>query len=266
MSAGIVDAHVHVWDLERFPLAWFRDELALPRAATTDALTDAAVTSARPLTAAVAVQAADTLAEMTWLGELAHRDPVVRSAVLQYAPGDGWAGLADTLLDERIAGIRVATPGGRADLSDVPGLDRLCDGAAATGRVVELLVRPAQLAAVARLAARHPRTAFVLCHLGLGASAPHAAWEESLALVARHPRTAAKFSGVATRPGDDERLTALAVAAVDTFGASRLMFGSDWPMSARVLPYPRLVADVERAWGSRADAFWGATAAELYGL
>jgi L-fuconolactonase len=157
-------------------------------------------------------------------------------------------------------------PAGAADLSDVRDLDRLCDGAAATGRVVELLVRPAQLDAVAGLARRHPGTTFVLCHLGLGARAPDSAWAASLARVGAHPNTAAKFSGLATAPGDHDRLEALAETAVDAFGGERLMFGSDWPMSARVVPYARLVDDVERAWAARPDAFWGGTATALYGL
>ncbi|MDQ7876963.1 amidohydrolase family protein [Microbacterium sp. QXD-8] len=266
MSAGIVDAHVHVWDLERFPLSWFRDDLRLPRAATVAALTDAAAAASRPLAAAVAVQAADTHVEMQWLRDLARRDSVVRWVVLQYAPATGWAGVTDAVRDERVRGIRVATPGGSADLSDLGDLDRLCDGAGATGRVIELLARPAQLDAVAHLARRHPGTTFVLCHLGLGAGAPDGAWAESLARVGARPNLAAKFSGLATAPGDHDRLSALAETAVDAFGAERLMFGSDWPMSARVVPYARLVDDVERTWAARPDAFWGATATALYGL
>jgi len=266
VSDRIVDAHVHVWDLDRFALSWFREDLALPRAATTAGLADAAAAACRHLDAAVAVQAADTLAEMAWLRDLAHRDPVIRAAVLQFAPATGWAGLADAVLDAGIAGVRVATPAGAADLSDVSGLDALCEGAADTGRVVEFLVRPAQLDAVARVAERHPRTSVVVCHLGLGASVPGAAWEESLRLVARRLNSAAKFSGVAIRSGDHERLAALAATAVGAFGVSRLMFGSDWPMSARHISYAHLVDDVERAWGSRSDAFWGATARGLYGV
>jgi L-fuconolactonase len=221
----------------------------------------------RTVTSAIAVQAGDTLAEMLWLREVAAVDPLVRAAVLQYVPGrDGWAGLATSVLNEQVRGIRVATPGGAADLSDVPGLEPLCSGAGATGRVVEFLVRPAQLDAVAQVAARHPGTRFVLCHLGLGAAEPTPEWQESLRRVAAEPNTAAKFSGLATTPGDHERLSALAATAFEAFGAQRLMFGSDWPMSARVESHAQLVDDVAVAWGARPDALWGATATEVYGL
>ena len=281
----IVDAHIHLWDLSQFSLSWFRDDMGLPRAVTP---ADFRATAAFPLveragderdgtshadlvtgpvTSAIAVQAGDTLPEMHWLVQVAAVDPVVRSVVLQYVPGpEGWAGLATSVLDDRVRGIRVATPGGAADLSDLPGLDALCEGAAASGRVVEFLVRPAQLGAVAHVAARHPRTKFVLCHLGLGAGEPTPEWEESLRRVAAAPHAAAKFSGLATVGGGSERWNALATTADDAFGAERLMFGSDWPMSSRIASYPQLVERVARAWGSRPDGFWGSVAERTYGL
>ncbi|WP_160150869.1 amidohydrolase family protein [Microbacterium timonense] len=290
----IVDAHIHLWDLSRFSLSWFRDDLGLPREASPSSFVERAqrdetpqpaltpssfveraqrdetpqpALATGPVTSALAVQAGDTLPEMRWLLEVADRDPVVRSAVLQYVPGpDGWAGLATIVLNDRVRGIRVATPGGAADLSDVPALDALCEGAASTDRVIEWLVRPAQLGAVAHVAARHPSTTFVLCHLGLGAGEPTPEWEESLRRVAAEPNTMAKFSGLATGVDDHARLTALAATASTFFGADRLMFGSDWPMSARTVPYTRLIARVDRVWGSRSSAFWQATAAHTYGI
>ncbi len=80
----IVDAHVHLWDVDAVPIPWFRDDLGLPRhAAAADLgreLTDAGVSSA------IAVQAADTVAEAEWLTATAARDPYVRRVVLQYTP------------------------------------------------------------------------------------------------------------------------------------------------------------------------------------
>ncbi|TQM20339.1 L-fuconolactonase [Microbacterium kyungheense] len=294
-AVTIVDAHIHLWDPSRFSLSWFRDDLHLPptvspedfraaslplvEAAERDETPVPLVERAErdetpradpvpgPVATAIAVQAGDTLPEMTWLRELAAVDPVVRAVVLQYVPAtEGRAGLATSVLNDQVRGIRVATPGGAPDLSDVPGLDALCAGAGESGRVVEFLVRPAQLEAVAALAARHPATTFVLCHLGLGAAEPTPQWEAALRRVAAEPRTAAKFSGLATAPGDHARLSALAATASGAFGESRLLFGSDWPMSARIASHARLVDDVAAAWGARADGFWGATATELYRL
>ncbi|GAA5195140.1 amidohydrolase family protein [Microbacterium jejuense] len=278
----VVDAHIHLWDLSHFSLSWFRHDLGLPRAASpadfraaaSGPLVERAERDETPQAdlgpgpvSATAVQAGDTLAEMRWLRQIAAVDPVVRSVVLQYAPGpEGWAGLATPVLNDRVRGIRVATPGGAGDLSDVPGLDALCEGAAASGRVIEWLVRPEQLDAVAQVAVRHPHTTFVLCHLGLGAADPTPGWRDALQRVAAAPNAAAKFSGLMTGADDPGRLEALATTAYDAFGAERLMFGSDWPMSSRVASYRQLVDRVERAWGSRPDGFWGPVFARSYGL
>jgi len=296
----IVDAHIHLWDLSKFSLSWFRDDMGLPRVASpadfrsaTTSVVERAKRDETPqpahatipfverakrdetpqpalstgtVTAAIAVQAGDTLPEMQWLLEVAETDPAVRAVVLQYVPSpDGWAGLATSVLSDRVCGLRVATPGGAPDLSDVPGLDELCSGTGESRRVVELLVRPAQLDAVAHLAARHPRTRFVLCHLGLGSGEPTPEWEDSLRRVAAEPNTAAKFSGLITGVDDHGRLAALATTASTVFGAERLLFGSDWPMSARVEPYADLVDHVDRAWGDRPGGFWGAAHTRMYG-
>ena len=278
-----VDAHVHLWDTGRFALAWFRPELGLPVVARIDDLAENArggVTPVGPIRGAIAVQAADTAEEVRWLTALRH--PLLAGVVLQYdpvlAPGSRppAANGAGT-----VRGVRVAVPGRRADLSDVAGLDALCDGTAASGEVVEFLVRPEQLPAVAGLAARHPTATFVVCHLGLGASDPDESWTRAVSEAAARPNVAAKVSGVVTAsaasaddadPAGDSgrRLRRVLQVAVDAFGAHRLLFGSDWPMSARVAPYDQIVARTAAALpplGAAGDAaFWGGTARELYRL
>jgi L-fuconolactonase len=267
VTAGAVDAHVHLWDLDRMALPWFHSGLGLPEVAGVRALGAAAalaVTPAGSIDAVVAVQAADTRGEALWLTGLA--DPLLAGVVLQYDPADP-AGGAHRVPGAR--GVRVAVPDRRADLSDVAGLDDLCDAMAATQGVVEFLVRAEQLPAVAAVAARHPGTPIVLCHLGLGSGEPGPAWADALAALAAQPRVAAKASGIVTAGGDARLRRALRVA-VDAFGAGRLLFGSDWPMSARVAPYAEVVARTAAALpplGAAGDAaFWGGTARALYAL
>ena len=59
-------------------------------------------------------------------------------------------------------------------------------------------------------------------------------------------------------------------AAFAAFGAGRLMFGSDWPMSVRRCGYDDVVAATREALpaldAAEAAAFWYGTATRLYAL
>ncbi len=81
----------------------------------------------------------------------------------------------------------------------------------------------------------------------------------------------AKLSGLHTAgPEDAGRVATIARTAVDLLGPERLLFGSDWPMSARVAPYAEIVARTARALPALDDgataAVWSGTAERLYGL
>lgn len=260
-----IDAHVHLWDRSAHPLSWFREGMGLdPLVSGADL---AAVSSAR---AVVAVQAADTVVEARWLQRQAQQHPLIAGVVLQYVPSRGaWAGASGAVLDDSVRGIRAAVPQFAADLSDVAGLDALCAGLARSHRVLEFLIRPAQVPAVGMIADRHPSLQIVICHLGLGSAEPDSEWRKALSDVAHRPNVSAKLSGILGLHTPDA-----ARGIVDTawasFGASRLMFGSDWPMSARHLPYDEVVSMTRRLLPTPSaieqEAFWVGTAQTLYGV
>lgn len=262
----IVDAHVHLWDVDAVPIPWFREDLGLPRrAATTDLGRELAASG---VASAIAVQAADSVAEAHGLVDVARRDPFVRRVVLQYSPRPGSAGGATAVaFDPAVVGVRAAVPQFSADLSDVEGLDALVAHLGATGRTLELLIRPEQLPAAAALSRRHPGTAIVVCHLGLGTGPADMTWRAALAEAASAPGVAAKVSGLDLGARGAEESRMLLRTAFDLFGAERLMFGSDWPMSTRRSPY-REVLDATRdalppLTDAAARAFWSGTADRL---
>ncbi|MGF6822033.1 L-fuconolactonase [Microbacterium sp. ZKA21] len=261
----IVDAHIHLWDRTRHPLTWFRDDMGLaPRVTAADFEAEAAVD------AAIAVQAADTLDEAAWLAAQAARSRMLSRIVLQYSAAQGvWAGASAPALGPSVAGLRAAIPQCAADLSDVAGLDALADGLTRTDRILEFLIRPEQLAGVAVFADRHPELRIVLCHLGLGNSAPTAPWRSDLLELAQRGNVHAKISGVVGTRTDRERRV-IADAALEAFGPERLMFGSDWPMSARHLSHAEAVAATARMLSGLgpddAAAVWHGTADRVYAL
>ena len=265
----IIDAHVHLWDVDVVPLPWFRDDLDLPRRASAAELGSALRRSG--VSSAVAVQAADSLAEAAWLTGIAERDPMVRRAVLQYAPAPGSPlGRTSAALGPVVAGLRAAIPQFAADLSDVAGLDALAAALGDAGLVLELLLRPEQLPGAAALAHRHPGTAIVVCHLGLASAAPDPDWFRNLRRLAAEPNAHAKTSGLVHDGRSGAELGRILASAVDAFGTHRLLHGTDWPLSARTVPYAevaRRIADALPALSSaEAEALWAGTAARLYGL
>ena len=263
MTVRIVDAHVHVWDVDAFPIPWFRDGMDLPRVSSVAEYRRAAEPCG--VEAAIAVQVADSAVEARWLAKTAASDAVIARTVLQFEP-DGRRPLGATAVDGiAFSGIRAAVPGSAADMSDVLGLDDLAATLGATGRVLELLIRPEQLPAAAALARRHPATTVVLCHLGLGYGDPSPAWSTGLTVFAAEPNAHAKFSGLLSPVRTDDELARIARTAFAHFGADRLMFGSDWPMSARTHAYPEVVCAVRRALpAAESHAFWAGTADRLY--
>lgn len=282
MSPAILDAHVHLWDLDAAPLSWWRADLGLPRTALVDELVALARTAHSPVQGAIAVQAADTLEEADWLAGTAASSPFLRAVVLQYdarTDAAAWAGMAQPVIDRtaagalraRVGGIRLATPSGAPDFGDVPGLEALARGLGESGRVLELLIRSEQLPAAAALAARHPALPVVLCHLALNGDAPDAEWRTGLAAFARRPNARAKVSGlVRGGEGDDIRVRTAVAHAFETLGPDRLMFGSDWPISARFAGYAEVLdrtADALPTLGAREwHGFWEGTAERCYAV
>ncbi|MFB7249847.1 amidohydrolase family protein [Microbacterium sp. NPDC056234] len=261
----IVDAHVHLWDRTRHRLSWFREGSGLAPIVTAADLEAEAVVDA-----AIAVQAADTMAEATWLTAQATQSRMVPRIVLQYSPVPGWwAGGSTPALDPLVAGLRAAIPQYAADLSDVAGLDAMADGLVRTDRILEFLIRPEQLTGVAAFADRHPGLRIVLCHLGLGNAASTTRWRSDLLDVAGRSNVHAKLSGVVGARTDRE-LREISDTALDAFGPHRLMFGSDWPMSARHLPHGAVIAATALMLSGLgpddADAVWHGTADRVYAL
>jgi len=260
----IVDAHVHLWDVDAFAIPWFRDGMGLPRISSVAEYRHAAGPCG--VEGAVAVQVADSVEEARWLTAVTAADAVVRRAVLQYEPAAGHPLGATAFEGADLAAVRAAVPQRAADLSDVVGLDDLADVLGASGRVLELLLRPEQLGGAAALASRHPDTAIVLCHLGLGHGEPDAEWLGGLTAFAERPNAHAKFSGLLSPTRTDAELADLADTALRLFRADRLMFGSDWPMSARTHSYADVVAATRRALPHPdTTEFWAGTVTRLYG-
>lgn len=262
----IVDAHVHLWDVDAVPIPWFRDDLGLPRhAAAADLgreLTDAGVSSA------IAVQAADSVAEAEWLTATAARDPYLRRVVLQYTPAPGRAAAPPqsrslppwSACAPRCRSTPLTCPMWTASTPSPttwarPPAPSNCSSARSSfpPRPPSPDGTPAPRSSSATSASAH------------GRPMPHGSPPSPRPRRLRECRRRSPGS-TSRRAGADESQELLR-SAFTLFGADRLMFGSDWPMSTRTTTYAEVLAATRRALPplspSEARAFWSGTADRL---
>jgi L-fuconolactonase len=151
------------------------------------------------------------------------------------------------------------------------------DAAAAfgvAGLTLDLLVLPHQIPAAMSLVGSHPEVRFVLDHLAKPplAGGAFTAWANSLRALARFENLACKISGYSTfdypAPPDYVKLKPVLDVALDTFGPSRILFGSDWPVAELGASYATVVEIAHQftagfSSGER-NRFWSGTAVEWY--
>jgi len=237
----ILDAHQHLWTAD---YEWLADpDLATIRRRYTVRELRAA-NAAAGIDASILVEAGRMRpAETTQLLTVAAETREILGVV-------GWATLTDSGLEETIGKHRAGTGGhllvGIRDRMERKADDHLDRGdvraglrtVAAMGLVNELAVRVEQLPAVARVAAAMPEARFVLDHLGrpwvAGGAESLAEWRALIAPVAACPNVTAKLSGLVTEADwarwSVDHMRPYVDTAVDLFGPTRLVFGSDWPV------------------------------------
>lgn len=274
----IVDAHHHLWDLERSPQPWMGAEHDTIARTFGPAELEELLT-ANGVTETVLVQGACLDADTDHLFELADTHPWIGAVTAWVALDDPECcrtRLAELRTHPRLRGIRHLIH----DETDRHWIvrPRVLEGVALVedaDLVFELpVVYPDHFEHVGELAISFPRLQIVVDHLGkppIGTS-EMPAWEHALRACAEHPNVLAKISGLNTAIPSrdwsaDDLLRPLEVA-VDCFGADRLMWGSDWPVALLNGSYERVlrasVAAVEQVAPDGAEAILRSTARRVF--
>ena len=271
----MIDAHQHYWRYSDADYGWIDESMSairrdfLPRDARQE-MDGAGVDGA------VAVQARQTLEETRWLLDLAEQQPDTIRGVVGWIDlrADVDAQLASFADRHGLVGVRhivQAEPDGfledPAFLDGVARLDR-------HGLAYDILVYQRQLPAAVSFAERFPRQRFVLDHLGKPdiRGCAFDDWRKQLEKLGAMPHVWCKLSGLVTeadwRSWTPAQLTPYIDAALDAFGPSRVMIGSDWPVCLVAASYRDAIALVtgaiaeystdERAQilGGNAKGFW----------
>jgi L-fuconolactonase len=277
----IIDAHQHVWDPARARYEWLGSELApIDTTMTFEELKPSL--SRAGVDATVLVQSADNDEDTALMLDVAAANPEI-VAVVAFAPleqPDALAARAETFRgNSLIVGVRNLIH----NLPDPEWLLRpevdaglgVLEDAGLTFDLVAVL--PEHLALVPILVKRHPDLRIVIDHLakppiGMADREP---WWSLIRDAAQSPTVYAKVSGLYSAVGESGSWTPDAVRpylhhALDCFGANRLMYGGDWPISVLSGGYDRVwnglgVLFAELSDGDRAQILSN-TAVEFYGI
>jgi L-fuconolactonase len=275
----IIDAHQHFWQLSRGDYGWLRPETgALYRDYLPDDL--APLLKEHDVSATVLVQAAPTEAETHFLLGLAREHAFVAGVV-------GWVDFEAADVAARVAALATAGAGKLKglrpmiqDMADPhwimrPALDPAFDAMVAHELVFDALVRPVHLKALRERLLRHPRLRAVLDHGGKpdiarGALEP---WAAALERLASDTAICCKLSGVLTEVGarrSTADLTPWVAQLFASFGAERVLWGSDWPVLNAAGSYGEWLGLakqlIERCAPGRAAQVLSGTAHRLYRL
>jgi L-fuconolactonase len=243
----MLDSHLHLWDLAVRDQAWIPAGSPIRRSFGVRDLRS--VLAGTPVDGVILVQVINDAGETADFIDCAANVDVVRGVV-------GWADLtapdfAATLSaltsTGHLAGLRhqALAEADPAGWLRSPAVRRGLAVLDAAGLPFDLMIRPAHFPAAREAARDHPGLQFVLDHLG---KPPIAAgelepWASGLRALAAAPNIAAKLSGLQTMASPDWTYPELAPyleVALEAFGPSRLIFGSDWPVSSQAAPYARV--------------------------
>jgi L-fuconolactonase len=276
-----VDSHQHFWDLDQGSYPWLDpnnhtyiyknfypsqlepelqdagvDKTVLVQAANSDQDTAAMLEHAR---------------EFDWIGAVIGWVPLLdpyrtQKALDHYASESAFRGVRHLIHDE---------PDKDWIIQDtvLDSIELLAD----RGLILELpAVFPRHLEHVPKLASTFPSLAIVIDHLAkppICDMAVFKQWGDELGACASFDNVFAKVSGlntVAPRDWSHRDIRPYIDFAISTFGADRLMFGSDWPVCLLQDSYQKVWQQTQKTLEYCAqdeiDAVLGTTAQMIYGL
>jgi L-fuconolactonase len=251
----LIDAHQHFWIYNPSEYDWIDDSMAaLRRSFLPNDLKLELDNSG--FHGSVAVQARQTLEETRWLLELAERSPWILGVV-------GWVDLRSPDIrsqlkvlceNPKLVGVRhvvQSEPDDRFLLR--PDFLRGISALEEFDLAYDILIYTRHLPVAAEFVKRFPRQRFVLDHLAKPPikSGNIDTWAQGIKRLAEFPNVFCKLSGLVTEADwqrwEPEQIIPFLDLAFESFGADRLMVGSDWPVCLVAASYARAV-DVVKAY------------------
>ncbi|MCY2968194.1 MAG: amidohydrolase family protein [Planctomycetota bacterium] len=245
----VIDTHTHFYDPTRPEgVPWpGRDDKLLYRPVLPAEYRR--LTESLGVVGTVVVEASSRLEDNQWLLDLAKRESIIVGVVGNLEPGsEKFAENLDRFAANPLyRGIRIGHGLLKQRLSEQRFLDDL-RRFASLGLTLDINGGPDMLPDIARLATKLEKLKIVVNHLAnvrIDGKAPPTEWQQGMSAAAAGPNVWCKVSALvegASRP-DEQSPSELGYyqpvleVAWETFGEERLVYGSNWPVSARFGSY-----------------------------
>jgi len=274
----IIDSHQHFWNYEPEKHLWINDEMSVIRR---DFLSDdlQKVFAENGVDACVAVQADQTTEETNFLISIAENNNFIKGVV-------GWVNLRSESIEEDllkykkydvVKGFRHVVQGEQDhNFMLRPEFLRGIELLGKYDLCYDILIFPHQLGAALELVKKFPNQKFVIDHI----AKPYIkdgffeGWAVMMREIAKHQNVYCKISGMITEAGyktwTTEQVHPYMKLVLESFGAGRVMYGSDWPVCLVAGNYSMvkaLVTDfISDLSQEQQNAIMGGNAAKFYNL
>jgi len=249
-----IDAHQHFWNYDPIKHFWISDDMKIIKRDFSPGDL-APLLKALKFDGTIAVQADETMAETTFLLDLARKNDFIKAVV-------GWVDLRkDNVEDEllllkshnKLAGFRCIIQGAedeaflnnRVFLQNVSRLNQF-------DFTYDLLVFHKQMESLVRFTDKLPDNRLILDHIGKPdiKNKEIKQWKEQVRILASNPNIYCKLSGMLTEADHqhwtyDDIVPYMEISA-EYFGIDRLCFGSDWPVCLLAGNYKQVYDVVDR--------------------
>lgn len=274
-----IDSHQHFWIYDKQRDAWINEDMQpvigkdfLPNDISS-------LLKQSKIDGSVAVQASESEEETKFLVELSKVYALIKGVV-------GWIDLHDENLDNRldywskepvVKGFRhviEGEPAGDYLMQETfqRGLKKLSE----KGYTYDLLIRPRHFQSTLESVAKQPNLTFILDHMAKPniADNQYDDWAIFIKELAKFPNVYCKLSGIVTEAKWNnwqvEDLKPYVDFTLESFGAERVLYGSDWPVCTLSSSYEQWVNAVELLIGELSESeqkmIWGGNAIRVYNL
>lgn len=273
-----IDAHQHFWKFDPVRDSWITDEMEMIQR---DFLPEdiQSLLKQNGFNGCVAIQSDQSEAETIFHLENAEKFDFIKGVV-------GWIDLQSENIEERLQyysrfnklkGFRHILQGeARRDLMLQPSFLNGISLLKKYNFTYDILIFQDQLHYISKLVSLFPQQRFVLDHLAKPniKSGEIEEWEKEIKRVSQFENLYCKISGMVTEADwknwRKQDFKPYLDVIVGSFGTSRIMFGSDWPVCLMAATYNEVAAVAEDYFSSfskdEQDRFFGKNAAVFYNL